>query len=661
MRFSLARLLMALILASLIIPRTLGQISDTWQPVTQQDLALKDNPAVPGSAAMILERQIYTDDEKRLQTEWIRIKILTERGKAYADVQIPYLGRITTIEGIRGRTVLADGTVIPFSGTVFDNVLVRYKRFRYDAKTFTLPGVEVGSVIEYAYTIRWKQKLPDYVRNPSGYMFQEGWTIPSTTWTVQQDLFIRHALFVLRPIARGRLGWSTVRIKEGPSSQPDGTVRIEVADVPALEKDDYMPPESMLTSRIHLYYEVGFLTNYWRDWGKSRVQGAAKFIEKTKFLEQEANAIAPPAASPEDRLRKLYARVQQVRNLSYEVDKTEKEMKRENLAENKSSDDIYRHGYGYGNEIDFLFTALARSAGFDATIVEAVSRDSAAFEQKVPDGSQLNTLLVQIRLDGKSLYFDPASRFCPYGQLPWYEVDTSGVRWDRSGGEVVNIPREDESSVLDRTAQLKLQADGTLDGKLEIVLTRQQAMELRSSAADEDEAGRTKLIEDKIKSWTPSGTSIVIEPGINWSEIDEPLKIRCHIQIPRFAILTPHRMIFPISVFQAGSNGSPFTQVYRHQPVYLAYGYSGRDEITISLPAGWDLEAMPSDASCDNPAGVFHFKRTTAAGTVHLERRTFRSDYYFPQGSYKTLRQYHDELRQRDAEDVVLHKSVLEH
>ena len=416
MRSSLARFLAALILGSPIIPRALGQISDNWQPVTQQDLALKDNPAVPGSAAMILERQIYTDDEKRLQTEWIRTKIFTERGKAYADVQIPYLGRSTTIEGIRGRTVLADGTAIPFNGTVFDKVLVKYKRFRYDAKTFTLPGVEAGSVIEYAYTIRWKQKLPDYVRNPSGYVFQEGWTIPSTTWTIQQDLFIRHALFVLRPIARARLGWSTVRIKEEPSSQPDGTVRIEVAEVPALEKDDYMLPESMLTSRIHLYYEVGFLANYWRGWGKSRVQVTAKFIEKTKFLEQEANAIAPPADSPEARLRKLYARVQQVRNLSYEVDKTDKEIKRENLADNKSSDDTYRHGYGYGNEIDFLFTALARSVGFDATIVEAVSRDSAAFEQKVPDASQLNTMLVLIRLDGKGRAEDVERR--PHGGVP---------------------------------------------------------------------------------------------------------------------------------------------------------------------------------------------------------------------------------------------------
>ena len=74
-----------------IVPEQLGQVPDTWQPVPNDDLALKDDPANPGSSAMILERQIYTDDEKRIQTEWVRIKVLTEEGRAYADIEIPYL------------------------------------------------------------------------------------------------------------------------------------------------------------------------------------------------------------------------------------------------------------------------------------------------------------------------------------------------------------------------------------------------------------------------------------------------------------------------------------------------------------------------------------------------------------------------------------------
>jgi hypothetical protein len=638
------------------LPSAFCQIPDTWEPIPKEDLALKDNPGEPGSAAMILERQIYTDDEKRLQTEWIRIKIFTEAGRAYADVQIPYIGRSTSIEAIRGRTVRADGTVIPFNGTIFDNVLVKYRRFRYDTKIFTLPGVEAGSVIEYAYTMRWKEKLPDYVRNPGSFFFTEGWTIPSTTWTLQQGLFTRHAIFISRPVKNGRLAWTKVRIKEeGPSTRPDGAVRMEVADVHALEEEDYMLPESVLTSRVHLYYEVGFVGNYWREWGKTRAQMAEKYIEKTKFLEREANTIAPPADPPESRLKKLYARAQQIRNLSYEDNKTEKEFKRENLADNKSADDIYRRGYGYGNEVNLFFTALLRSAGFDASIVEVTSRDSAIFDPIVPDANQLNSMVVQVRLNGKSLYFDPATRFCPFGLLPWYEANTGGVRWDKTGGETVQVPGDDESSAVDRTAELKLQADGMLDGSLKVEFTRQEAMNLRWSAMDADEAGKKKLIGGKLKEWLPTGTAVDIDSIGPWDDGEQPLRVQCHIHGARLGIISTNRMLLPISVFQAGDH-TLLPQVYRRGPVYFPFGQSGIDKITISIPPGFRVEAVPTDADYDSPVGIFHFKRTIDKGRVQLERSTVRSGYYFRLESYKALREYYDELRQKDAENVVLRR-----
>src|SRR5215469_13711318 len=649
------RLLPALILACCWSAVAIGQIPDTWQPIPKEDLALKDNPAAPGSAAMILERQTYTDDEKRLETEWIRIKVLTEGGKDYADVQIPYLARGTSIEGIRGRTVRADGTEIPFSGTVFDTVLVKYKRFRYDAKTFTLPGVEAGSIIEYAYTIRWKDKLPDYVRNPAHYLFQEGWTVPSTTWTIQRELFTRHAVFILRPVKNGRIGWSKVRLSEGPSSQSDGTVRLEIAGVPALEKEDYMPPESMLTSRVHLYYEVGYLGSYWHDFGQTRAQMADKYLEKTKFLEREADRIAPSSEAPESRLRKLYARVQQIRNISYEDNKTDKELRRENLADNKNAEDIYRHGYGYGNEINCLFTALARAAGFDASIVEEASRDSGLFDDTVLDATQLNSMVVQVRLNGRTFYLDPATRYCPFGLLPWYETNTGGVRWDKLGGEVVRVPDDDESSSLERTAELLLQPDGMLEGNLEATFTRHEAMNLRWSAMDADEAGRKKLIEKKIKEWLPAGTAIEVKSMGPWEDAEQPLRVQVHLSVPHFGVLSPKRMLLQMSVFEAG-NKALLPQVYRREPVYLRFGSSGFDKLTISLPQGYRIEAVPSDKDYESTVGVFHFKRAMDTGKLRLERRTVRTAYYFRLDSYNGLRQFYEELRQQDAENVVLHR-----
>jgi len=321
---------------------TPGQAADAWPPVPQGDQALKENAADPGSAAMILEREIYTDDERRVQTEFLRIKVLTEAGRAYADVEIPYVVKSTSVENIRGRTVQPDGTVIPFAGVIFDKVVAKYKRFSYDAKAFTLPGVRVGSIIDYSYEVHWKEKFPDYIRNPGNYSFVDtGWTYPTTTWTLQQNLFTRHGIFQLRRVKNGILDYALVRMNNNyPTTQADGSMKMEVNNVPAIEEEDQMPPRSMLTSRVHFFYRVGPIFNYWGGISKVEADVNKKVLERSRFLEHAVSEIAPASDSPEMRLRKLYAYVQKVRYVSYEPEKTEKETKREHLPENKSAEDI---------------------------------------------------------------------------------------------------------------------------------------------------------------------------------------------------------------------------------------------------------------------------------------------------------------------------------
>jgi Domain of Unknown Function with PDB structure (DUF3857)/Transglutaminase-like superfamily len=640
------------------IPGLFGQSPD-WQPVPKEDLELKDNPANPGSAAMILERRVSTDDENRAQTEWVRIKILTEEGRDYADVEIPYLAKSTTIEDIRGRTVRSDGTVITFSGTVFDKTVLKYKRFRYEMKTFTLPGVEVGSIIEYAYTMRWKDKLPDYVRNPSRYSFQDGWTIPDTTWTIEQTLFTRHGVFSIRPVHGGQLAYARVRLPGvKPAQQPDGSMRLEVNNVAAIEKEADMPPESQLNSRVHFYYQVGYIGNYWQSMSRAKAERAEKFILPTHYLEQAANEITPPSDPPETRMRKLYARVQQIRYLSYETSRTEKEEKREHLAANKSAEDILRHGYAYSNEINFLFAALARAAGFDASIVEVVDRSSAVFEPQVLDTSQLNATVVRIYRNGKNLYFDPATRFCPFGLLPWFESETQGISWARLGGDVADVYPANPPSTIERTADLKLQPDGGLEGELEVVYTGQEALDKRLSAVDEDEAGRRKIIEDEINQWTPPGATIDLDSVTGWDDPEKPLRVKCHLHAARFAVLTQKRMLFPIAVFQM-TRKNPLPYTHRLQPVYYRYGFDVLDKITISLPNAYRMEALPAANDYKTSFGEFHAKRTSDANVVQLERHSTLNRYFFPLDLYGSLRQYFDQLRRSDAQKIVLRKAEL--
>jgi hypothetical protein len=637
------------------IPQSPGQVENGWQPVPKEDLELKDNPVNPGSSAMILERQVYTDDQKRVQTEWVRIKVFTEAGRAYADVVIPYVVKSTSIENVRGRTVKPDGSIIPFNGAVFDKIIVKYKKFRYHAKAFTLPGVDVGSVIEYAYALHWKEKFPDYVTQPVFTM--EGWTVPTTTWTIQQDLFTRHAVFIIRPVKGGRLDFAKVRLPDNfPSGQPDNTMRMEVNNVSEIEQEDYMPPESFLNSRVHFYYSVGPIGNYWRTVSKAQAETNEKFIEKTGFLERTAKEIAPPGEPPETRLRKLYARVQQVRYLSYEASRTEQEEKRQHLSANKSAEDILRHNYASVNEINFLFTALARAAGFDASVVEVVNRAHAPFEAQVMDESQFNAMIVAVRLNGQILYFDPATRYCPFGLVPWFETETVGLRWDKAGGDlvVIHAPATD-SSAIERTADLKLQPDGGLEGTLEIVFIGQEALDMRLSGYQEDEIGRRKLLEDQVKELTPAGATIDLDRVTGWEDSENPLRVQCHLHASRFAAVSRQRMLLPMAVFQANRK-SPLDHTNRVQPVYFQHAYREVDTITISFPSGYRLEALPSAAEDNTSFAAFSAKATSEGGRVQFKRRAELKQFYFPVQLYGALRKHFERRRQSDAKNLVLHK-----
>ncbi len=129
---------------------------------------MRDNPAHPGDAAMILYLEVYDDDVKRFETEYVRIKVFKEEGRKYANIEIPYSTELN-VEEIRARTVKPDGKAVEFHGEALDQVYAKYKRANLRAKVIALPDVQVGSVIEYWYRMRWKEKLPDFVVSPQDY------------------------------------------------------------------------------------------------------------------------------------------------------------------------------------------------------------------------------------------------------------------------------------------------------------------------------------------------------------------------------------------------------------------------------------------------------------------------------------------------------------
>src|ERR1700732_110547 len=157
--------------------------SDGFQPVSQEELRSISEPLAPGAPAIVLFREVDRKDLGRANTEYnyVRIKVLTEEGRKYANIEIPYLRQQTTISNIHARTIRPDGTILNFDGKAYDQVISKSKTQKFLAKTFTVPDVQVGSIVEYFFNY----DLAD------GYVY-------SSRWILSGDLFTKKAFFTLK-------------------------------------------------------------------------------------------------------------------------------------------------------------------------------------------------------------------------------------------------------------------------------------------------------------------------------------------------------------------------------------------------------------------------------------------------------------------------------
>jgi hypothetical protein len=259
--------------------------------------------------------------------------------------------------------------------------------------------------------------------------------------------------------------------------------------------------------------------------------------------------------------------VQQIRYLSDEPAKTEQEAKRENLKENRNVEDILKRNYAYGNEVNLVFAALARAAGFESAPILLKSRARGFFEPDSPDPSQLDAMVVWVRAGGKGYLLDPANRYCPFGLLPWYETATTGIivndgsalslKMDAGpsfNGTVTTSAPTSAMATIERQAILQLDAEGTAEGKVTVNYTGYEALERRSAAKNSDDAARKKLLEEELTEWIAGATEVHLDGAVNWDQSEHPLHANFAVKLPGYATPTGRRLLFRAGLFGAAPN-----------------------------------------------------------------------------------------------------------
>ena len=339
---------------------------------------------------------------------------------------------------------------------------------------------------------------------------------------------------------------------------------MEANNIPAFQIEDYMPPENELKYRVTFEYSERTAESdparFWKQQGKTLNSQVESFLGKKKELEQAVSQMVSPSDAPEVKAQKIYARVQQLKNTSFAVEKTDQEQKREQAKAIKTAADLLRAGGGDGRDITWVYLGLVRAAGIEAYPVWVSSRDQYFFNAKAMSINELNANVVLVKLNGKDVFCDPGTAFAPFGLLPWNETGAIGLRLDKDGGGFVQtgLPGSADS-VVERKADLKMSEDGTLSGKVTMTFSGLEALRRRIEERNEDEAERKQYMEDQLKEFVPVGIEAELTNKPDWNSSSPTLVAEYNLKVPGWATAAGHRALVPVGLFGASEKAALHT------------------------------------------------------------------------------------------------------
>jgi hypothetical protein len=626
-----------------------------WTEPTAEELSMTSIPEVPGAPAVILYREERTEDSTHTTGFYFRLKVLNEKGKEYANVELPYYTGIsgTIVDSIEGRTIHADGTMVPFTGKPYDKLIVKEGGLQVKAKVFTMPSVEVGSILEY----RYKTHIDSYFyREPQ--------------WYVQKDLYTRKAHFMWRPtdeeLSSGAGGDVLSKVAWASILPPGAEVtrkhipgeltefNLDVHDVPPLPLEDDMPPMQSLSYRVLFYYtRYDSVPEFWTGAGRDWARRVDAFIGPSGAVKDYVHSLVASGDSDDDKARKLYAAVMTFENERFTREHTSEENNDPSFR-NLKSDDILKRKRGNGRELTGLFVAMGRAAGLKAYVMGVVDREQRIWNPNFTSLRQLDDWIAIVEIGGKDVYFDPGERYCEPEHLAWKHTLSGGLRQTEKGAAIATTPGESyKSTKVVRIADLKLDDKGEASGSILMSWTGDPALEWRQKALRNDE---TTLKDDMVKdlqAMLPSGVDVKLVQVTNLADYDKPLKATFEIKGP-VGSSTGKRLLVPADLFEVNTKPK-FPAAKRENPVDLHYTRQVQDVMRLTLPDGLTIESTPEDDKqfFANKA-LFEVKATRAAGTVTSYRTMMLAMPMFLTDDYEGLRGFYNKLDAKDQETIVL-------
>ncbi|MDP5169480.1 MAG: DUF3857 and transglutaminase domain-containing protein [Bacteroidia bacterium] len=475
-------------------------------------------------------------------------------------------------------------------------------------------------------------------------------------WTVQdqENLSVEQASFSVNMPAEQNLRYAGVKLPAEPivSTQADRKTYLwELRQVAAVEDEVLSPSWQELVPTLFLIPELfeadGVIgkSDSWASLSQFFYELNDGRQELPKDLKEEIRTLTAGVEDDVEKVRILYEMMQKrTRYVSIQF----------GIGGWQTFDAAYVHENGFGDckALTNFMKSMLREVGIEsyAALVRAGSRAVPVMETF--PSNQFDHVILCVPMPQDTIWLECTSQTQPFGYLGDFTEDRHVLLMAPGGGALIRTPSSSaEMNRRARKAEVFLQPDGSATVTVEVDASGSQQNDLRVLDQEYTRQVQEKYVQRQIVIGSYDLVDFQLSPGP--ADPTPSYHLSYSLKARNVASVMGKRLFLSPNLLE--SSWPTLEDKERKYAIDLPESFLDTDTVTIHLPEGFMIEAMPGNYEEETIFGTYQCQLVMIDPTTVLFTRTLTMEKMrLPASYYQELRKFLSDVHKGDHQKMVL-------
>ena len=305
-----------------------------------------------------------------------------------------------------------------------------------------------------------------------------------------------------------------------------------------------------------------------------------------------------------------------------------------------SAAEVCRVGFGDCKALSNYLHTMLQSIGIPAyyTVIKLDEEQKNVFEDYA-NFYQFNHVILQVPLKDETLWLECTNTEVPFGFVHNSIAGHQALVLTDEGGKLTRLPDYPDSLNIDKyISEIRVKEDGAATAQT----TNDNKVKVYNNFRWFPKAKYSDQIDKLRKNiFLPNATVT----KMNFSEDKSPLrniKVKYEWETPLYGTKTGNRIFMPVNPLR--KPGINIKKGARHFDIEINEGNVDEDILTIIIPEGFTVEAMPSPVNYTSSFGTFTSTTSLEGNKITVRQKLLQKSGYWKAAQYPKLLTFIDKV-----------------